>query len=126
MRPEIKAHIIAIIDSFSDDETADFLGIGTRQVRRRAQQGGLHFFVVGKKRRYGTWQFHERLGVLPGLQEIIPSIPVEWSPERVHEFMTTLESGLNIHGHRVAPRTWLAAKGNPATVAKLILSNPQA
>lgn len=125
MRPEIRAHILAIIDSFSDDEAARFLGIGTRQVRRRAQQGLLHFFTVGNKRRYGTWQFDDRYGVLPRSGNVIASIPSEWSPEDVASFMTTPQVALDVRGLRLTPRTWLVLGLEPTWVVDILRVNRQ-
>lgn len=120
LRPEYRARIEAVVDSLSDDEVSSFLSIGTRQVRRRAQMSELHFFVVGKRRRYPAWQFNERLGVLPGLRGVVQEIPKEWGPERTQSFMTTLETGLKIHGEPITPQTWLIVGLDPVRIAELI------
>lgn len=49
--------ITPVIESWSDDEAADLLGIGVRQLRRRAQRGTLSYFRVHGKRRYPWGQF---------------------------------------------------------------------
>jgi hypothetical protein len=120
LRPELRARIEAVIDSFSDDEAADFLGIGTRQVRRRAQEGSLYFFSVSKKRRYATWQFDEAAGVLPGLSAVVAAIPASWTPEATNAFMTTTAPGLAVQRTPTSPRTWLAGGLDPAGVTTLI------
>lgn len=120
LRPAYRARIEAVVDSLSDDEAAAFLGIGTRQVRRRAHQGALYFFTVGWRRRYPAWQFHERLGVLPGLKKVLGAIPEEWTPERAQYFMTSFETGLKIADEPIEPRTWLILGLGPSEVADLI------
>lgn len=120
LRPEFRARIEAVVDSLSDDEAADFLGVGTRQLRRRAQSGGLCFFPVGNRRRYPAWQFDERLGLLPNVNEVIAAIPATWSPHRTNAFMSTLEAGLTIRGEPITPRTWLAIRLGPAAVIEVI------
>lgn len=120
LRPEYKAQVQVVVDSLSDDETAHFLGVGPRQVRRRAHEGALYYFRVGKRRRYPAWQFDERLGVLPGLPRLIRTIPGEWSPERAHRFMTGLETDLKIAGEPIAPRTWLMAGLDPSDIIDLL------
>lgn len=120
LRPRYRARIEAVIDSLSDDEVSDFLSIGTRQVRRLAQMNELYCFVVGKRRRYPAWQFDEHLGVLPGLRDVVQEIPKDWSPERVRSFLTTLKTGLKVHGESIAPRTWLIVGLDPVRISKLM------
>lgn len=120
LRPEFRARIETVVDSLSDDEAADFLGVGTRQLRRRAQDGGLYYFPVGKRRRYPAWQFDQRLGLLPNVNEVIAAIPVTWMPHRTNTFMSTLEAGMTIRGEPITPRTWLAISLGPAAVIQMI------
>lgn len=120
LRPEFRERIDAVVDSLSDDETAAFLGIGTRQVRRRAHGGALYFFTVGKRRRYPAWQFDELLGVLPGLRDIVRAIPEDWTPERAQRFMAGLDAELKIAGKPIAPRTWLVVGLDPMEIVDLI------
>lgn len=120
LRPEFRARIDAVVDSLSDDETAAFLDIGTRQVRRRAHEGALYFFTVGKRRRYPAWQFDELLGVLPGLRDILRAIPEDWTPERLQQFMAGFDAGLTIAGKPIAPRTWLVVGLDPMEIVDLI------
>ena len=120
LRPEFRERIDAVVDSLSDDETAAFLGIGTRQVRRRAHGGALYFFTVGKRRRYPAWQFDELLGVLPGLRDIVQAIPEDWTPERAQRFMAGLDAELKIADKPIAPRTWLVVGLDPTEIVDLI------
>nr|WP_017201822.1 helix-turn-helix domain-containing protein [Microbacterium barkeri] len=120
LRPEFRARIEAVVDSLSDDEAADFLGIGTRQLRRRAQAGRLYFFPVGRRRRYPAWQFDGRLGLLPGVNEVIAAIPASWRAHKTNAFISTLEAGLTIRGEPITPRMWLAIGLGPAAVIEMI------
>lgn len=120
LRPEFRARIEAVVDSLSDDETAAFLEIGTRQVRRRAHEGALYFFTVGKRRRYPAWQFDELFGVLPGLRDILRAVPEDWTPERLQRFMAGFDAALTIAGKPIEPRTWLVVGLDPMEIVNLI------
>lgn len=115
LRPEYRLRIEAIIDSWSDDETADFLQVGARHVRRRAQQGTLYFFLVGRRRRFPMWQFENYHRVLPGAALVGRGLPPEWAPERIYVFMTTLNRDL---GSR-APIQWLLLNRPPETIIRI-------
>lgn len=116
LRPEYRLRLEAVIDSWSDDETADFLGIGLRQVRRRAQQGTLFHFEVNKKRRYPVWQFDQFCGVLDGVKELGRAVPDSWETERVYAFMTTRSPALNL----LTPAQLLLMKLNPDSIVEAI------
>ena len=112
LRPEHRLRMESIIDSWSDDETADFLMIGPRQVQRRARQGKLYYFLVHRKRRYPVWQFDRACGVLDGAAIVGQAFPESWSTGRVYEFMTTRSPNLN----RVTPAQWLLMKRDPDSI----------
>ncbi|WP_138946764.1 hypothetical protein [Plantibacter sp. M259] len=110
----------AIVDSWSDDETAGFLGVGLRQVRRRAQEGTLFYFTIAKKRRYPIWQFSPQRGTLAGIWESFSSVPDSWMPEQIQRFMTSADAGLRLHGVPIAPIEWLALGLGPEDVVDLL------
>ncbi|MEW2010999.1 hypothetical protein AB0300_16135 [Microbacterium sp. NPDC078814] len=116
LHPDVAEHINAVIDSFSDDEAAALLGVGTRQLRRRAQGGGMYYFTVGKRRRYPAWQFDNRAGLLPGLQQIAATIPSGWRPETTRSVMESFDTKLAIHGEPVTPCEWLLLGLDPAVI----------
>lgn len=116
LRPVYRLRIQAVVDSWSDDEAADFLMVGTRQVQRRAQRGDLYYFHVNRKRRYPVWQFDRRFGVLPGIREVGPMLPSTWRPERVYDFMTSRAAALN----QLTPAQWLLATRDPSCIVELI------
>lgn len=116
LRPEYRLRLEAVIDSWSDDETADYLLIGLRQVQRRARAGELYYFLVNRKRRYPVWQFDRFCGVLGGVADVGRAIPESWSHERVYEFMTTRSTVLKL----VTPAQWLLMKQDPDSIMEAI------
>lgn len=119
-----KDHLLAVINSLSDDEAAWYLGVGLRQIRRRVSTGNLYTFIVGGKRRYPMWQFGDRFHVLPGLRETIEAIPQSWPPERLERFMT-IKQGPRIERRRVSPAIWLLNHGDPERIVKLLAASAQ-
>ncbi|GAB3578196.1 hypothetical protein GCM10027406_13990 [Leifsonia lichenia] len=118
--PTLKALLSAVIDSLSDDEAARHLSIGVRQVRRRALDGSLYFFRVGRKRRYPRWQFADNRYVLPGLTAVAQALPRHWSPERAQAFMENQDPRLRLRGTSRSPVEWLRSGGDPSRIAELI------
>ncbi|WP_394194119.1 hypothetical protein [Microbacterium foliorum] len=121
LRPEYRLRLETIIDSWSDDETANFLLIGLRQIRRRAQQGTLYYFVVNEKRRYPVWQFDRFCGVLDGVEQVGRAFPDSWSAERVYAFMTTRSLALGL----VTPGQWLLLKRDPGPIVAAIVGSSE-
>lgn len=119
LRPEYRLRLEAVIDSWSDDETADFLMIGARQVRRRAQQGTLYYFVVNRKRRYPAWQFDRFCSVLDGVAQVGRALPGSWSAARVYTFMTTQTPALKL----VTPVQWMLLKRDPSSIVAAIANS---
>lgn len=120
MRPEFRDRLEAVIDSFSDDEAADFLQVGARQVQRLARNGTLWFFTVHHRRRYPMWQFGYNGSILPGLPRLISVLPTGWTPEDTHRFMITRSPRLTHNGHPTSPHTWMRRGGNITAVIALI------
>lgn len=121
LRPEYRRRLEAVVDSWSDDETADYLVIGLRQVQRRAREGKLYYFLVNRKRRYPVWQFDRFCGVLDGVAEVGRAIPESWSYERVYEFMMTRSPVLAL----VTPAQWLIMKRDPESIIEAIAQTMQ-
>lgn len=103
-----KSRLGAIVDSWSDDETAWFLGVGLRQVRRRSGEGTLFYFTIAGRRRYPIWQFSTQRRTLPGVHELFAWIPGTWAPEQSQRFMTSFDAGLRCRGEPMSPVDWLA------------------
>lgn len=120
MSPALRELLSAVIASLSDDETARYLAVSVRQVRRRALDGSLYYFQVGRRRRYPCWQFGDEHNVLPGLRTAVPAIPQAWSPERVQKFMKTPHRRLQLNGTLTSPAEWLMAGGRPDDVGELL------
>jgi len=118
LRVEYRLRLEAVIDSWSDDETADFLMIGLRQVRRRAQQGSLYYFLVNRKRRYPVWQFDRFCTVVEGIAVVGQAFPKSWPADRVYAFMT--DPSLELR--HLTPAQWLLGHRDPHRVAAVIAS----
>lgn len=118
--PALKALLSAVIDSLSDDEAARYLSVGVRHVRRRALDGSLYFFRVGRKRRYPRWQFADDRYLLPGLPTVAQALPRHWSPERVQALMENKDPRLRLRGTSRSPVKWLLSGGDPSRIAELI------
>ncbi|MEW2011505.1 hypothetical protein AB0300_18775 [Microbacterium sp. NPDC078814] len=116
LRPEYGLRLEAVIDSWSDDETADFLMIGLRQVQRLARRGKLYYFLVDRRRRYPIWQFDRSCGVLGGVAQVAQAIPHSWSAWHVYEFMTTRHSLLSL----ATPAQWLLMNHDPESIVAAI------
>ncbi|CAH0123714.1 hypothetical protein SRABI98_00029 [Microbacterium sp. Bi98] len=99
--------IEAVIDSWSDDETAWHLRVGLRQIRRRAQRGELYYFEIARKRRFPIWQFNDPCGVLPRPSDIARSAPRGWRPEHLYRFMTAPHPDLEFDDRLLSPSQWL-------------------
>ncbi|MGW9156111.1 hypothetical protein [Microbacterium sp. NPDC055665] len=116
LRPEYRLRIEAVVDSWSDDETADFLMIGLRQVQRRARRGTLYYFLVNRKRRFPVWQFDRSCGVLAGVAQVGQALPPSWPVEQVYGFMTTQNPSLKL----VTPTQWLLMRRDPESILTAI------
>ncbi len=120
MSADLREVLSAVIGSLSDDETARYLGVGVRQVRRRAQEGSLYYFHVGRRRRYPCWQFGKDQSALPGIRIVAPAIPLSWPPQRVAKFMQTPHSRLELAGALRSPAEWLMTGGGAEQVTMLL------
>lgn len=120
MSPALRDVLSAVIGSLSDDEAARYLGVGVRQVRRRALEGTLYYFHVGRRRRYPCWQFEAGQSTLAGIRIVVPAIPLSWPPERVAEFMQTPHPRLELDGVLMSPAEWLMNGCSAEKVTKLL------
>lgn len=123
--PALRARLSAVIRSLSDDETARVLAISTRQVRRRAHEGDLHFFEIGRKRRYPCWQFIGDCRLLPGLREVAPALRRSRAPETIEAIMTTKHPRLLVRGAATSPVEWLVHTGDASIVGRLLDLEPR-
>lgn len=107
-----------IADALSTREAAELLGVTDSRVRQRIAARTLHAVRAGGAWRLPRWQF-AGAGVVPGLGEVLPQVPVDLRPLSVRGFFTTEQPDLVIDGGAVTPRAWLLAGGAPARVAEL-------
>jgi hypothetical protein len=57
---------------------------------------------------------------LPGLEKVVPAIPVGTTPVALEGFMTAAQDELLVGGHPWSPRRWLSEGLDPELVAKLV------
>lgn len=93
-------------------EAAAVLGVDRSGVSRRITGKTLWAFDLRGHRRIPRWQFLDG-GPLPGLDAVVPAIPVGTTPAVLDEFMHTAQSDF---GNRT-PIEYLAAGADPTLVA---------
>ncbi len=100
------------------DEVAAVLGVDASRVRHRMADGALYGIRIGRRRVLPTWQFDQDRP-LPGLREVLASLPASLHPLEVAGFMTTPQPELEVGGQPASPQQWLAGGGSPQAVAEL-------
>ncbi|HVV19393.1 MAG TPA: DNA-binding protein [Pseudonocardiaceae bacterium] len=99
-------------------EAARTIGVDNSRIRHRL----LARRLMGWKDRGGwrlpAWQFTEN-GVLPGLEQVLASLPADQPPLVVAAFMTTPQEDLMARSRAITPCEWLQAGGDPQRVARL-------
>ena len=112
-----------LLGAFTVDQVADRLDLSVPQVRELASNDEL--YVVDEKyglERFPAFQFTV-VGLLPGFQEIGPSIPKGMSMAGVETFFTTRNPDLYINDdidQTLSPVEWLAGGYDPAAVDSLL------
>ncbi len=104
--------------ALSVGQAAERLGVDTSRIRHRISERRL----IGWKDRGGwrlpAWQFGDR-DVLPGLEIVLPAMPLDQPALVLANFMTTPQQDLELGETPVSPREWLLACGDPRPVAEL-------
>lgn len=101
--------------SMSIKEAAAVLQIDRSRVSRRITGKTLWAFDIHGSRRIPRWQFLDRR-LLPGLDVIVPAIPLDATPAAVEAFMKIPQPDF---GDRT-PIEHLAAGGDPTLIAQFI------
>lgn len=111
-----------LTDSLSTAEVAELLDIDESRVRHRQGAGSLYSYVVGRNRRYPSWQFSHRTetGLLPGIAKITAALPDDIHPATVRGLMETPQGGLVVNGEPTTPLDWLLSGGDLSTVLDVI------
>lgn len=99
----------AVTSSLSSAQVAKHLGLEESSVRHRVGKQSLYSFLVGRKRRFPTWQFSDTAvdGVIPELAALVKGIPADMHASTVQGFMTNPQEDLVISGAAVPPVEWL-------------------
>jgi len=115
-----QTRIATVTDSFSAAEVATMINIDASRVRHRQAKKLLYAFLVGKKRRYPTWQFimaSSGFQPLPHLGAVVEAIPSDMHPASVRGFMTSPKESLRAGGaaarNAAAPNTAVSLEGGP-------------
>jgi hypothetical protein len=111
-------HAVLRDTALSVHQAADRVGVDTSRIRHRIAAGRL----IGWKDRGGwrlpLWQFTDT-DVLPGLEKVLPAMPLDQPALVLANFMTTAQEDLELGERVVSPREWLMAGGSPQRVADL-------
>lgn len=105
-----------LAQSLSIAEAALLLGVSRSRVSQRLSRGELWSFSLGHSRRLPRWQITPDGRPLPGLAEVIASIPRGLAPQTVAAFMDAPQDELG----GVAPSVHLAGGGDVMPVADLL------
>lgn len=118
---EQQTRLGAVLASLSADEVAEKLRIDASRVRHRQAKGSLYAFMVGRKRRYPTWQFTDNPAqpVLPGLASVVTAFQ-DKHPASIQGFMSTPQASLLVDGKRMTPPEWLLHGGEPQAVVNIL------
>ena len=109
-----------VATSLSVPETAARLGVDGSRVRHRIQAGELWALrTPGGRRLLPLLQFGADGGLLPGLGELLRSLPGDLHPLEQAGFLTGRRSELRLHGREQSPVEWLSRGGDPTVVVEL-------
>ena len=120
-----QTRVEAVSDSFSAAEVAAMLGREESTVRQRQGKGLLYSFVIGRARRYPSWQLVDGQP-LPNLPALVAAFPEDMSHVTVRGFMTSPKSSLRRDEGQgnsdrpLSPAEWLAEGGDVQTVLDVL------
>lgn len=108
-----------VATSLSVPAAAARLGVDGSRVRHRIQAGELWALrTPGGRRLLPLLQFGAE-GLLPGLPEVLRSLPEDLHPLEQSAFLTGRRPELRLHGREQSPVEWLSRGGDPAAVVDL-------
>jgi hypothetical protein len=114
----VVAHAVLRDSALTVAEAARQLQVDTSRIRHRLGVGRLVGWKDKGSWRLPAWQF-AGAGVLPGLETVLSTVPVDQPALVVAAFMTTAQEDLLVDGKPATPREWLLAGGDPRRVADL-------
>lgn len=88
-------------------------------VRHKIGDGSLYAILVGNQRRMPGFQFTDRGAPLPGLGQVLATLPADMHPLEVAGFFLSPKPELEINGDATSPRAWLAHGGDVQPVRAL-------
>lgn len=112
---------VALIEtSLSTAQAARLLRVDVSRIRQRLRERSLFGVEYEGEWRLPTFQFARRV-VLPGLAEVLASLPAEMNALEVAEWFLSVNPDLETEGRDqpLSPRNWLLRGLPPARVAEL-------
>jgi excisionase family DNA binding protein len=107
--------------SLTTSEAAERLGVEERRVRRRLRNRALFGIQAGREWRLPAFQF-ARDGLMPGIDRILPRLPMSLNPVAVNRWFHTPNPDLEERegrGRALTPLQWLQTGNDPDVVAEL-------
>jgi hypothetical protein len=109
------ADYMALLDtSYTTSEAAKHLKVDVSRVRQRLREGTLFGIDYDGERRLPRFQF-ERRQVLPGLREVMATLPAGLNPLDVAQWFLAPNPDLEAGEENLSPREWLL-RGKPVAV----------
>ena len=110
---------MALIEtSLTTAQAAAMLGVDVSRVRQRLRERTLFGIEYEGEWRLPRFQF-ERKKVLPGLNEVLPALPLQINPLDVAVWFLEPNADLEATPLPLSPRAWLLRGGAPAAVTAL-------
>lgn len=111
-------------NSLTVRDAAQLLGVTEGRVRQRLAERTLYGVRSGTREwRLPQWQFVSD-GALPGLAEVLTTLPVALHPLAIDSFFKSPSPELNVDGEDLSPVQWLETGGDPTLVAELVEGLP--
>ncbi len=112
-----------VASSLTSAQAAEHLGVSTSRIRQRTDAKTLYSVNTPKGRVYPSWQFSEKGGTVPGLEEVFPLLRDDAHPIGIQRFFLTPQNDLEdtIQDKLILfnPINWLATGHSVTNVKKL-------
>lgn len=110
------AQILMDSSSLTAAEVAENLQLSPSTVRHYKAEGKLYSYRANGRLLFPTWQFTEQGTPLPGLADILGTLPDDLHPQAVAGFFLTPQPDLVINREAVTVAAWLQAGGSVQSV----------
>jgi hypothetical protein len=113
------ARMLLNASTLTADQVAARMHLAPSTIRHYKSARKLYSFMVNGKLLFPVWQFTEAGDKLPGLEDILESLPEDLHPQSVAGFFLTPQPDLVLQGNPVSVKTWLEAGGASGIVVDL-------